>query len=125
MQLINAQGEEIRPGSRVVAIQGKETGQMWRFSHVVEHVVDGHRVHVVRRHPRLGHVHREFHPGVFGLHVKVDVTWQRHVVNKVHHVRTKLDDYLLAGIIALFPLGIFEHYKLAERLPEALGFLGH
>lgn len=121
MRLINAQDEEIRPGSRLVALQGKETGQMWNFSHVVEHPVDGHRVHVTRRHPRMGHVHREFHPAVFGLHVVIDITWQRHLLNKAHHVRAKFDDYLLAGVIALVPLAFFEHYHLAERLPEILG----
>lgn len=121
MRLINAHGEEIHQGSRVVAIQGRDVGQVWNFSHVVEHPIDGHRVHVTRRHPRMGHVHREFHPAIFGLHVVVDITWRRHLVNKAHHVRAKFDDYLLAGIIALFPLAIFEHYHLAERLPELLG----
>lgn len=108
-------------GSRLVAVQGKEIGQQWRLSHVVEHPVDGHRVHVTRRHPRLGHVHREFHPGVFGLHVVIDVTWREHAINKAHHVRAKFDDYLLAGIVALLPLAIFEHYHVAEKLPEMLG----
>lgn len=108
-------------GSRLVAVQGKEIGQQWRLSHVVEHPVDGHRVHVTRRHPRLGHVHREFHPGVFGLHVVIDVTWREHAINKARHVRAKFDDYLLAGVVALFPLAIFEHYHVAEKLPEMLG----
>lgn len=121
MRLINAQGHTVEPGTRLVAVQGKETGQYWHFSHVVEHPIDGHRVHVTRRHPRMGHVHREFHPVIFGLHVVIDVTWKRHIVNKAHHVRVKFDDYLLAGVIALLPLAIFEHYHLAERLPEILG----
>lgn len=116
MRLINAQDEEVRPGARLVALQGKETGQLWRYSHVVEHATDGHRIHVVRRHPRLGHVHREFHPALFGLKVVVDITWQRHVINKAHDVRCKVDDYLLAGVIALVPLAVFEHYQVSERL---------
>jgi hypothetical protein len=122
MRLINAQGREVESGAKLVAIQGKEIGERWIFSHVVEHPIDGHRVHVTRRHPRMGHVHREFHPVVFGLHVVIDITWRKHVVNKVHHVRCKFDDYLLAGVVALFPLAIFEHYHIAERLPE---FFGH
>lgn len=121
MRLINAQGREVVPGMRLQAVQGKEIGQTWQFSHVVEHPIDGHRVHVTRRHPRMGHVHREFHPVVFGLHVVVDITWKRHLANKAHHVRAKFDDYLLAGVIALVPLAFFEHYQLAERIPEIFG----
>lgn len=125
MRLINAQGTEISPGARLVAIKGAETGTRWTLSHVLEHPVDGHRVHVTRRHPRLGHVHREFHPSVFGLRVIVDITWQRAVINKAHHVRAKFDDYLLAGVIALLPLAFFEHYHVGERLTELVPFLGH
>lgn len=121
MRLINAQGAEVHQGSRLRAIQGKETGQLWTYSHTIEHEVDGHRVHVTRRHSRLGHVHREFHPGVFGLHVIVDLTWKRHLVNRVHHVRTKFDDYLLAGVVALFPLALFEQLHVAERVGEVIG----
>lgn len=123
MRLINAHGEEVTPGSRLHAVVGPQTGQVWTYSHVLEHPVDGHRVHVTRRH-RLGHVHREFHPGVFGLVVKVDITWKRHIVNTMHHARQKFDDYLLAGIIALLPLAAFEHFHLSEKIIEALPF-GH
>lgn len=125
MRLINTQGEIIEPGSRLHAIQGREIGRTWQYSHIVEHPIDGHRIHVTRRHPRMGHVHREFHPGVFGLKVVVDITWKRHVANKVHHVRTKVDDYLLAGVFALVPLAFFEHFRLADRMMEAMPFLGH
>jgi len=114
MQLINANGEIVESGAKLRVAHGREIGQMWLYSHVVEHPVDGHRVHVTRRHTRLGHIHREFHPRVFGLEVKVDITWQRHVINKAHDVRCKFDDYLLAGIVALVPLALFEHYHLAE-----------
>lgn len=121
MRLINAQGVEVQPKTRLHVVEGRAAGQVWQYSHVVEHPVDGHRVHVTRRHPRMGHVHKEFHPSVFGLHVLVDITWKRHVVNKVHHVRSRFDDYLLAGIVALLPLALFEHYHLAERVPELFG----
>lgn len=121
MRLINAQGIEVTPSSRLHAVSGPQAGQVWQYSHVIEHPIDGHRVHVTRRHPRLGHVHREFHPGVFGLTVVVDVTWKRHAVNQLHHARTKLDEYLLAGVIALVPLAFFEQFHLAEKLGEVLG----
>jgi hypothetical protein len=121
MRLINAQGQEITPGARLRVAEGRDSGQVWLYSHTIEHPVDGHRVHVTRRHPRIGHVHREFHPRVFGLHVEIDITWRRHVVNKVHHVRTKFDEYLLAGVVALFPLAAFEHFHFSEKLFEALG----
>lgn len=121
MRLINAQDVEISPGARLRVVEGRDAGQVWQFSHVIEHPVDGHRVHVTRRHPRIGHVHREFHPRAFGLHVVVDITWRRHLVNKVHHVRSKFDDYLLAGVVALVPLALFEHYHLSEVVFESLG----
>jgi len=121
MQLINAQGVEVLPGSRLHAVSGPFMGQLWQLSHVIEHPIDGHRVHVTRRHSRLGHVHREFHPGVFGLSVVIDLTWKHHMVNKVHHVRSKFDDYLLAGVVALVPLAFFEQFHLAEKLGELLG----
>ena len=117
MRLINAQDREIPQGARLRVAEGPDAGQTWVYSHVVEHPVDGHRVHVTRRHSRIGHVHREFHPRVFGLRVVVDITWRRHLLNKAHHVRSKFDDYLLAGVVALLPLAIFEHYHIAERLP--------
>lgn len=121
MRLINAQGEIVQPGARLVAIQGKEIGRHWKYSHVLEHPVDGHRVHVVRRHPKLGHVHREFHPGVFGLVVEVDIKWSRHLVNTAHHARQKFDEYLLAGVVALVPLAFFEQFHLAEKVGELIG----
>lgn len=121
MQLINAQGEKIVPGARLRALAGPESGTNWTYSHVVEHPIDGHRVHVTRRHPKLGHFHREFHPAVFGLEIHVDVCWKKVVRAKVHHVRTKVDDYLLAGLFALLPLAAFEHFHMSERLFEALG----
>lgn len=123
MRLINAQGQEIPAGARLHAVTGPQAGSVWTYSHTIEHPTDGHRVHVTRRH-RIGHVHREFHPGVFGLKVLVDITWKRHVLNVAHHTRQKFDDYLLAGIIALLPLAAFEHFHLSEKIVEALPF-GH
>lgn len=121
MRLINALGQEIEKGARLRAIAGKEIGQVWHFSHVLEHPTDGHRVHVTRRHPRMGHLHKEFHPSVFGLSVVVDVTWRKHVRNSAYHAWQKFDEYLIAGAVALLPLAFFEKYHLAERLPEIFG----
>jgi len=121
MRLINAQDQEVQPGMRLRVVEGKESGQAWTFSHVVEHPVDGHRVHVTRRHPRMGHVHREFHPRLFGLHVVIDMTWRQSARVRVHHIRTKVDDYILAGIFALIPLAVFEQFHLSEHMFEILG----
>ncbi|MEV7393935.1 hypothetical protein [Streptomyces sp. NPDC091215] len=37
-----------------------------------------------------------------------------------HHVWTKLDDYLMAGVFALFPLALYEHFHWAEPIAAAL-----
>lgn len=125
MRLINANGEEITVGTRLRVVSGPRVGEVWNYSHLTVHPVDGHRVHVTRRHPRMGHVHREFHPGVFGLSVEIDITWRRAVRNRVHLVRRKFDDYLFAGIIALFPLAFFEQFHLGEKITEAVALIMH
>lgn len=122
MRLINTTtGAEVKPGD---SIRHQETGARWKFSHVTHHP-DGHRVHACRPHRRLGKVPGQFHPRVFGLEVVVNVGWKGHVRNVLHVSVAKFDDYLLAGIIALVPLGLFEQLHGAEYIGELFGLGGH
>ena len=101
------------------------TGQRWRFSHVTHHPKYGHRIHATRTHRKLGRIPGEFHPSVFGLEVVVRVGWKRHVINVAHVTISKLDDWMLAGVIALVPLAFFEQFHAAEKITELFGFGGH
>lgn len=122
MHLVNtATGNPIEPGAMLHVTTGPRTGEAWRFEKITPHATDGHRVHCTRRHPRIGRIHREFHPGVFGARVMIDITWHRHVRNVVRHAWSKADDYLLAGTFALLPLAFFEHFGIGDRLIEMIG----
>ncbi|MCT9080478.1 hypothetical protein [Streptomyces fulvoviolaceus] len=76
MRLIhNATASAVEPGATIHMASGPNAGQAWRFEKITEHATDGHRVHVSRSHPKLGRIHREFHPGLFGCSVVIDVQW--------------------------------------------------
>lgn len=121
--LVNiATGAEVTEGDTV---RHQETGLAWRFSHLTHHPVKGHRVHVTRRHAKLGRVPGEFCPSVFGLDVVIKVGWKGHVKNVLHVTISKLDEWLLAGVIALLPLAFFEQFHAAEKITELFGFGGH
>lgn len=115
-------GEEVTEGTM---LRHAVTGQRWRFSHVTHHPVHGHRVHATRAHHRLGRIPGQFSPSVFGIEVTVKIGWKRHVVNVAHVTISKLDEWLLAGVIALVPLAFFEQFHAAETITGILGFGGH
>lgn len=117
MQLVSrTTGKTVAPGSMLRVQSGPGAGRAWRFEHVHERGDGNHRVHVTRSGGRMGRIHREFHPGVFGCEIKIDITWRRVTRNAVHHARTKIDDYLMAGVFALVPLAFFEHFHMADTL---------
>jgi len=83
-------------------------------------------VHASRRSP-AGRIHHVFHPHAFGLEIVVDVTITRreHLRNALTVVRSKVGDYMLAGIFALIPLAFFEYFHIADRLFRAIGMGEH
>lgn len=123
----SASGRRVEPGCMIHIVSGPYLGQAWRYSHVRE-VEGAHRVHCTRRvsgkRGRVFNGHREFHPSVFGLEVKIEISWQRHALNTTRHTLGKVDDYLLAGAFALLPLAFFEHYHMASKITETLSFGG-
>ncbi|MDQ1033581.1 MULTISPECIES: hypothetical protein [Streptomyces] len=125
MRLVNSEtGAEIAQGALLHMASGPSAGQAWRFERLMPHP-DGHRVHVTRTHPRMGRVHREFHPRIFGAQVEIDVRWYREVGHAAHHAWAKGSDYLLAGLFALVPLALFEHFHWAGKIAEVLTLGGH
>lgn len=128
LELINPRtGQTIRPGSKIHTVHGSHP---WTYSHLRK-INDGtHHVHVTRTvkgsRGRTFKGHKEFHPSVFGLDVRVSLTWERRAVSRARHAVHKIDDYLLAGAFAIIPLAFFEHYQMAGTITEAvtLGLLG-
>lgn len=117
MELVScATGEAIEQGCTLHATSGPQLGKAWRFEHIAERPDGAHHVHVTRSGGKLGRIHREFHPGVFGCEIKIDITWRQGVRHYAHHAWTKVDDYLMAGAFALVPLAFFEHFHWADRL---------
>lgn len=117
--IFEATGTDVPRNHAVTAVTGPIAGQCWRVREL-KRTAEGHRVLMSRR-TAVGHVHREFHPSVFGLSVVVDVTWSRRALHRAAIMRRKVDDYLLAGVLALLPLAAFEHYHFAEWLFSLLG----
>lgn len=80
-------GTVVDPGSVLHLASGPSTGQAWRFVRIVEHE-DGHKIQCSRSHPKLGRVHREFHPHLFGCHIVIDVKFYADRVRILRAVRS-------------------------------------
>lgn len=127
-ELINpTTGRVITPGTKIHTVHGSHpwTYRALRKIDDRTHHVQATRV-VKGSRGRTFRGHREFHPSVFGLEVRVSVTWERKAVCKARHAFHKIDDYLLAGVFAIIPLAFFEHYHMAGTITEfvTLGMLG-
>ncbi|MFF1469121.1 hypothetical protein [Streptomyces mirabilis] len=126
MQLVSrTTGKTIKPGATLHALSGPYAGRVWKFQHIAERPDGNHKIHATASGGRMGRIHREFHPGVFGCEIKIDITWRRVTRNAVRHARTKIDDYLMAGVFALVPLAFFEHFHWADKITTAMGMFGH
>ena len=89
----------------------------WRLEN---HLPKGteHVLHVSRSHPRMGRVHREFHPSVFGLTVEIDIVWYRDIRHTAHRCWVKFGDGVVMGFFALVPLAFFERFHWAEVITK-------
>ncbi len=65
-------GRTIDPGTTIHMSAGTSIGKAWRYEKITPHE-DGHKIHCTRSHPRLGRIHREFTPSLFGCTVVIDV----------------------------------------------------
>lgn len=128
MQLINpTTGQIIPQGTKIHTVHGNDP---WRYERLRKIDETTHHVHCTRlvkgARGRTFRGHKEFHPSVFGLEVKIDISWQRHAVTTGKHVFAKIDDYMWAGMFAIIPLAFFEHFHWADDITSmvTLGMLG-
>lgn len=115
---------EIMPGCTLRPVEPPRTP--WRLESLHTTIDGATLVHASQR-TRVGRAHRIFHPHVFGLEIVVDVEVTRsdRVHHAMHAARTKVNDYMLAGLFALVPLAFFEHFHLAERVFAAFTSTPH
>jgi hypothetical protein len=104
MQLImDATASAVEPGTTIHLVSGPNAGQGWRFEKIVEHAVDGHRVHVTRTSPKIGRIHRDFHPRLFACSVSADVRWyadKQRFLRGLYFLVTQVALLTLGGVIA-------------------------
>ncbi|MDI5964063.1 hypothetical protein [Streptantibioticus silvisoli] len=67
-------GRTIDPGTTIHVSAGTSAGKAWRYEKITP-CEDGHKIHCTRSHPKLGRIHREFTPSLFGCTVVIDVAF--------------------------------------------------
>lgn len=121
IELINSEGVIIEHGSIVHICTGPNVGRAYRYEGVV---ISGHRTYRIKitRKSIAGHFRsiEWCHPAVLGCEVRVPLT--RCERAKIFAVAcwTKIDDWFMAGMIALIPLAWFEHFHMATKITEVL-----
>lgn len=110
-------GEVVPLGTMLHTAHPSARPGTWRLE---SHVPRGseHAVHVSRFHPRMGRVHKEFHPSIFGLVVEIDIVWYRDIRHVCHLLWAKCGDGIAFGFLALPALGLFEHFHWANGIGE-------
>jgi hypothetical protein len=121
-KIVNAESGALVPlGTMLHTAHPSARPGTWRLEN--HNVRNGeHVLHVSRSHPRMGRVHREFHPTVFGLTVEIDVVWYRDLRHTGHVCWARCGDWFMAGLVALVPLAFFEHYHMAGSITEIVTF---
>ena len=114
--IISATGQTITVGARVQAVTGSHTGTWWRLD-AITHNGREYVVRVTRRVGRL--IQRAAFPlHIFGLAYEEMLAWWRTPRHTAREVLRKVDEWLMAGLFALVPLGFFEQYHGAEYVTE-------
>lgn len=116
-------GEEIHSGATLRATSGAYLGRRFRFVEVHD---DGERITVTMLHPHpFRHARQVMHPSAFGLRLHRPLSRSRRMANAVHHVWQRVDEWLLAGLVALIPLAFFERFHWADQITSLMGMGGH
>jgi hypothetical protein len=104
MRVVNTSTQcEVEPGTMLHMISGPSAGQAWRLEKVATRHDGDHQLHVSRSLPKLGRVHREFHPRLFGCVVVIDVKFYADVQKLKHACAFLLTQFTLlfiGGVIA-------------------------
>lgn len=67
------EGVQIAPGTMLHMTSGPSIGQIWRLEKVAHRENGDHHLHMSRSVPKIGRVHKEFHPKAFGVQIVMDV----------------------------------------------------
>lgn len=126
VKLINAEGEPLNEGCIVHVTTGPSMGRAYRYEGVCA-FGKTHRVKVSRKA-----IHGNFravewlHPTMLGCKVECPRTRKQRCSDFLSLLWHKLDDWVMAGVVALVPLALFEHYHWAGKITEvvSLGLLG-
>lgn len=111
MRVVNTDTQcEVEPGTMLHMISGPSAGQAWRLEKVATKNDGDHHLHVSRSLPKLGRVHREFHPRLFGCAVVVDVK----IYADVQRLK-RLATFVVQQFILLFIGGVVA-YLIADYM---------
>lgn len=116
--LMTSDGEIVLPGVVLRAEVGPHAGTHWRLEEIFHNGVT-HMLRCTRLH-KVGRVVQHLHPSVFGLTMVEVKAWFKVTRHDVMTMWRKVDEWLFAGIFALGPLAIFEHYHLADPITAFL-----
>ena len=95
-------GRTIDPGTTIHMSAGTSAGKAWRYEKITPYE-DGHKIHCTRSHPKLGRMHREFTPSLFGCTVVVDVAFyadRTRMLNALRKLAVSGVGAVVAAIIA-------------------------
>lgn len=121
INLVNSEGVIIEHGSIVHLTAGPFVGKAYRYEGVI---ISGHHTYRVKitRKSIAGHFRAVewCHPSMIGCEVRVPLTRCQQVGAFALACWTKIDDWFMAGLVALVPLAWFEHYHMATKITEIL-----
>jgi hypothetical protein len=120
VHLINSEGERLSVGCIVHVTTGPTIGRAYRYEGV--HVFGKtHRVKVTRKSP-YGHFRSVewVHPTMLGCRVECPRTLNQRCHDAVLTTWHRVDDWIMAGVFALIPLAMFEHFHMADNITEAI-----
>lgn len=115
MKLVDQAGREVVLGAMVHAVASPILGQAWRLENVHRTLEGEHRIQCSRYSPRMGRVHKIFHPRVFGLEVVIDV---RVAADRASIMRAL---HVAAGQLLLLTMGGVIAWVVAEWLSTMVG----
>lgn len=119
-RLINTEGEVLSEGCIVHVVTGASIGRAYRYEGVYAYGKT-HRIKVTRKatHGQFRSV-EWLHPTQVGCKVHCPRTRKQRCVDVVAHTWSKIDDWFMAGLVALIPLAMFEHFHLASKITEVI-----
>jgi hypothetical protein len=100
-------GKFIDPGTTIHLTPEASTAQAWRFEKVIPHP-DGHKIQCTRSHSKMGRIHREFSPHLFGCQVVIDVKFyadRTRMMQSLRRLTTSGASALSAAVVAWLVAG--------------------